>query len=133
MSLMSSQIFKAERGVCSAVFKTMVLPQASAGPNFQANMSAGLKIAETLSVTRVRLEEGSCYTQVPWDDLSDDTDRLVTGVSHLCVVDLDDLSVVLVGPAGIVAKAASDFGDIKALCDREGLSVVHGLGAESAM
>ena len=36
-------IFKAERGVCSAVFNTTVLPQARAGPNFHANMSAGLR------------------------------------------------------------------------------------------
>ena len=41
MPAMSSQTFWAESGVCSAVFKTMQLPVASAGPSFHASMRMG--------------------------------------------------------------------------------------------
>jgi len=33
--------YKADNGVCSAVFRTTVLPHANAGPTFQANMRRG--------------------------------------------------------------------------------------------
>jgi len=32
---------RAVRGVCSAGFNTIVLPQANAGPNFHANINIG--------------------------------------------------------------------------------------------
>ena len=38
---MSSPTRRAVSGVCSAGFMTMVLPVASAGASFQANMSSG--------------------------------------------------------------------------------------------
>ena len=40
-SLMNEAKTSAERGVCSAVFRTTVFPVAIAGPIFQANMSKG--------------------------------------------------------------------------------------------
>ena len=38
---MSSAIYSAARGVCSAGFITMQLPQASAGASFHASISKG--------------------------------------------------------------------------------------------
>ena len=35
------EMYKAERGVCSAVLSTRVFPHAKAGPTFQANISSG--------------------------------------------------------------------------------------------
>ena len=40
-SAASAAIAKAVKGVCSAGLSTTVLPQASAGPNFQANIRIG--------------------------------------------------------------------------------------------
>jgi len=39
--LMSEAMYSAVRGVCSAGFTTIELPQASAGPSFHTNIGTG--------------------------------------------------------------------------------------------
>lgn len=68
---------------------------------------------------------------VPGDDLTNDSDGLVAGVSQLGVIDLDDLSVVLVSPSTVVPEAGSGFGDIESSREGEGLSVVWERGGGS--
>ncbi len=65
--------------------------------------------------------------EVPRDDLTADTDRLVTSVVETLVVDLHDLSVVLVSPTTVVAEVGGDGSDIEALGNGESLAVVERL------
>lgn len=57
-------------------------------------------------------------------DASNDSNGLVAGVGQLGVVDLDDLSVVLVGPSTVVPQAGSGLGDVESTGEAKGLSVV---------
>src|SRR5271170_2231498 len=63
----SVQRYKALKGVCSAVLSTTVLPQASAGATFHAEISGYDKMKHT--------EHGQ--RKVPWDNLSAHTEWLV--------------------------------------------------------
>lgn len=65
--------------------------------------------------------------EVPGNDLSNNTDGLVSGVSHLRGVDVDDLSSVLVSETSVVPQASSSLGNIEPFGDREGLSVIQRL------
>ena len=64
--------------------------------------------------------------EVPWDDLTTDTDWLVTSVGELGVVHLNGLTVVLVGPSCVVSEVGCCFGNVECRRDAEGLSVVEG-------
>lgn len=64
--------------------------------------------------------------EVPGDDLTADTNRLMAGVREGLVVLVDGLTDNLVGPATVVAEAASGVGDI-ALAQGDGLTVIDGL------
>ena len=64
--------YKALRGVCSAVFRTTVLPHANAGPTFQAR-----RVSQT-QIKGVDTEHGK--RKVPRDDLSADTKRFMHSV-----------------------------------------------------
>jgi hypothetical protein len=61
---------KALRGVCSAVFRTTVLPQASAGATFQAEIRKWFEWGDT--------EHGE--RKVPRDDLAADTEWFMHGI-----------------------------------------------------
>lgn len=50
--------------------------------------------------------------EVPGDDLTYDTDRLVHGVDELFAVGLDGLTMDLVGPTSIVSDGGDGEGDI---------------------
>lgn len=67
-------------------------------------------------------EEG----EVPGDDLTADTNGLVTGVGEGLGVGVNSLTVDLVGPAGVVTEAAQSVGQVD-LGHGEGLAVVEGL------
>lgn len=64
--------------------------------------------------------------EVPGDDLTADTDGLVAGVGEGLVVGVDSLTGDLVGPATVVAQAASGIGNVT-LGQGDGLAVVEGL------
>jgi len=57
------------------------------------------------------------WTHVPGDNLTDDSNRLMSSVSHLAAVDLDDLAVVLVSPSTIVSHGVRRFHDIESSSD----------------
>lgn len=67
-------------------------------------------------------EEG----EVPGDNLTADTNGLVTGVGEGLGVGVNSLTVDLVGPAGVVTDAAQSIGQVD-LGHGEGLAVVEGL------
>lgn len=72
-------------------------------------------------------EEG----EVPGDNLTADTNGLVTGVGEGLGVGVNSLTVDLVGPAGVVTDAAQSVGKVD-LGHGEGLAVIEGLnGGES--
>ena len=66
--------YNALRGVCSAVFRTTVLPHASAGPTFHAGRVSQVEI----NGGRVDTEHGK--RKVPRNNLSADTNWLMHGV-----------------------------------------------------
>lgn len=62
------------------------------------------------------MTSGSVLTrEVPWDDLADDTDRLMTGVSELVLVSLDRLSLDLIGPTSVIANGTNRSSDVDGL------------------
>lgn len=63
--------------------------------------------------------------EVPCADLANDTDGLVTGVRELVVRRLDDLTLDLVGPAGIVLDGVDTERKIGGLCPAERLAYSH--------
>lgn len=66
--------------------------------------------------------------EVPGDDLTADTDGLVAGVGEGLGVGVNGLTGDLVGPATVVAQAASGSGDV-ALGHGDGLAVVQSLNS----
>lgn len=82
--------------------------------------------------------------RLPWDDLTNDTDGLVSGVCHLVVVDFDDLSgnwlsdqhsvasskfasLTLVGPSTVVSEACCYFCDVKAFGNCKSFAIIERL------
>jgi len=65
--------------------------------------------------------------EVPWDNLTGNTDWLMLGVAKLLVGGLDDLALNLVGPTTVVSEDGGRLGDIEALGSRERLTVVESL------
>jgi len=65
--------------------------------------------------------------EVPWDDLTTDTDGLVSGESELVLACLDGLTVYLVRPSTVVSEDGSGFSDIETLGNGKSLSVVERL------
>lgn len=63
--------------------------------------------------------------EVPRNDLTTDTDGLVLGVGELGLGGLDSLTVDLVCPSTVVSEDSGSLGNIKALGDGKGLSVVE--------
>lgn len=122
---MSEAIRRAVRGVNSDGLKTMVLPQARAGPIFQhINMTANE--SKTVSISHLSTKDGREHTrEVPCADLANDTDGLVTGVREFVVRRLDDLTLDLVGPAGIVLDGVDTERKIGGLCPAERLAYSH--------
>ena len=65
--------------------------------------------------------------EIPWDDLTNNTNGLMTRIDEFVLVGLDSLTVDLVGPAGIVADGSDRLGDIDGRCYGVGLSIIKGL------
>lgn len=60
--------------------------------------------------------------EVPWDDLADDTDGFMTGVSELVLVSLDRLSLDLIGPTSVIANGTNRSSDVDRLGPVESFS-----------
>jgi hypothetical protein len=64
--------------------------------------------------------------EVPWDDLTTDTNGLVSGKGKLVLAGLDSLTVDLVGPTTVVSEDSSGFGYIETLGNGKSFSIVEG-------
>lgn len=60
--------------------------------------------------------------EIPCADLANDTDGLVTSVCELVVRRLDDFTLDLVGPAGVVLDGVDTEGKVGSLCPAERLA-----------
>jgi hypothetical protein len=70
--------------------------------------------------------------EVPGDDLSTDTNGLVSSESELVLGSLDSLSVDLVSPTTVVSEDGSSLVNVESLGDGKGLSIVERLeGSEN--
>lgn len=70
--------------------------------------------------------------EVPGDDLTTDTDRLMSGEGEFGIRGLDGLAVNLVGPTTVVSEDSGRLGHIKALGNGKDLSIVESLeGSEN--
>lgn len=76
--------------------------------------------------TVLRLWTGPTY-EVPWDDLTTDTNGLVSGESKLVFASFDGFTVNLVCPSTVVSEDGGGLGNIESLGNGKGLSVVEGL------
>jgi hypothetical protein len=65
--------------------------------------------------------------EVPWDNLTGDTNGFVSGECKLVLGSLDSLSVDLVCPSTVVSEDGSGLGDIETLGNGKSLSVVKRL------
>lgn len=63
--------------------------------------------------------------EVPWDNLANNANGLMTSIGKAALVNFSNLSVDLVGPTPIVAEAGSSLTGIKALGDGKSLSVIE--------
>ena len=57
--------------------------------------------------------------EVPGNDLTDDTNRFVSGIIEELVVSLNDFTMVFISPSAIITKTSSDLGDIESFRIRE--------------
>ena len=53
--------------------------------------------------------------EVPWDDLADDTDRLMTSVCKLSLIGFNDFTVVFVSPTAVIPNALNRAGEVNIL------------------
>ena len=100
---------------------TMTFPVARAGPIFQLN----IKTRKTNKSDAFNGESRSGKErtrEVPGDDLTNDTDRLMDGVDEFPMVGLDGLTVDLVGPASIVSEGRDGKRNVCVLRPLEGFA-----------
>lgn len=100
----------------------MQLPVQSAGASFHAIIKKG-----NCRIIRIGPPKTARVTHVPWDDLANNTDRLVNRVTKFRGVDIDDLASVLVSPSSVVSESSGSFQDVEASGNGVGLAVVEGL------
>ena len=91
-----------KKSTCSAGFITRVQPAARAGAHFQASIATSIFLENNTILPTCPSQVPDSYRIVPWDDLSDDSDRLHPGVGHHIPVRGYRLAVHLVRPPGIV-------------------------------
>jgi hypothetical protein len=99
-------------------------PVARAGPNFHACINKGKFLHKEATLVFIHFLKGT--RDLPWNDLSANSDGFMTSECKERSVNWDGFSLDLIGPPGVITKAFNAQLQVSSICCTVRFSIVQG-------